>query len=394
MQAALRPLLWDIFCAVIDNYGDVGVCWRLAVNLAKRGQRVRLWLDDASALQWIAPTGHAGVTVLHWQRPLRATDLPHEEADVLVEAFGCTLCDAVQARWSRQQQAGTPTGKTGLWLNLEYLSAEGFVERSHLLPSPVLHGAAAGCSKWFFYPGFTAHTGGLLREPDLLQRQRQFDRTAWLHQHGADARRFTFSLFCYEPPALAQWLRQLQQPNYAPAPSGISTGMLAGDISACTATSTQLLVTTGRAWQALQTAAQSAWAANPPAHCRLHALPWLTQPDFDHLLWASDCNFVRGEDSLVRALWAGKPLVWHIYPQHDNAHHAKLDAFLDWLDAPPTMRQFHHIWNGISTAPLPQPCWAQWQECIAHAKTRLLQQDDLTSQLLALANQHALRCNP
>ena len=324
MPPTNRALLWDIFCAVIDNYGDVGVCWRLAVNLAERGQRVRLWLDDASALQWIAPSGHAGVTVLPWQRPLQAADLPHETADVLVEAFGCNLCDAVQARWSSQQQTNKQTGQTGLWLNLEYLSAEGFVERNHLLPSPVLHGAAAGCSKVFFYPGFTANTGGLLREPDLAQRQQQFDRSKWLTQHGADSTRFTYSLFCYEPPALAQWLKQLQQASSAPVSAPAANSMAA----TLPTTGAQVLVTPGRTWQAVQ-AVQTAQTtapcaqpeANTPAACKLLALPWLTQVDFDHLLWASDCNFVRGEDSLVRALWAGKPLVWHIYPPHDNAHH-------------------------------------------------------------------------
>ena len=49
--------LWDIFCQVIDNYGDIGVGWRLATNLAARGQRVRLWLDNSSVLRWLAPGG-------------------------------------------------------------------------------------------------------------------------------------------------------------------------------------------------------------------------------------------------------------------------------------------------------------------------------------------------
>ena len=80
---------------------------------------------------------------------------------------------------------------------------------------------------------------------------------------------------------------------------------------------------------------------------------WLQQPDFDHLLWAGDLNFVRGEDSLVRALWAGAPFVWQIYPQDDGAHHVKLEAFLDWLGAPPSLRQFHRSWNGFGSAALP-----------------------------------------
>ncbi|MEO7887531.1 MAG: elongation factor P maturation arginine rhamnosyltransferase EarP, partial [Polaromonas sp.] len=45
-----RSLQWDIFCKVIDNFGDIGVCWRLAADLASRGHKVRLWVDDASAL--------------------------------------------------------------------------------------------------------------------------------------------------------------------------------------------------------------------------------------------------------------------------------------------------------------------------------------------------------
>ena len=54
---------WDIFCQVIDNFGDIGVCWRLAADLAARGHQVRLWVDDASALHWMAPQGAAGVEV-------------------------------------------------------------------------------------------------------------------------------------------------------------------------------------------------------------------------------------------------------------------------------------------------------------------------------------------
>lgn len=97
-------------------------------------------------------------------------------------------------------------------------------------------------------------------------------------------------------------------------------------------------------------------------------------------------NLVRGEDSLVRALWAGKPLVWHIYPQDDDAHVAKLSAFLDWLQAPASLCNFHMHWNGIPPAEavhsrpdfLPQ----EWQMCAAQALKRLLAQDDLVTQLI------------
>ena len=375
MEASSSPpsRLWDIFCSVVDNYGDIGVCWRLAVNLAQRGQRVRLWIDDSAPLQWLAPHGHTGVEVLPWNRPLADTSLPMAPADVLIEAFGCALDDAVQARWARQQH-----NHPGVWLNLEYLSAESHAERFHRLPSPVMSGPAAGCVKYFFYPGFTPQTGGLLREPDLLLRQQAFDRTAWRTQWGVPEDAHVLSLFCYEPPALAQLVQHLHS-----GPHGARV---------------HALVTPGRTLQAVRAILPDALAHSLQSQGHacwgplvLHAMPWLEQVAFDELLWASDFNFVRGEDSLVRALWAGQPFVWQLYPQDDGAHHAKLQAFLDWMQAPSGMRRFHEAWNGAQQATLPalaQQDLPEWHACVRAARSRLLTQQDLTSQLLAHVTSH------
>ena len=121
-------------------------------------------------------------------------------------------------------------------------------------------------------------------------------------------------------------------------------------------------------------------------------LPLLSQTDFDHLLWASEINFVRGEDSVIRAIWAGKPFVWQIYPQSDGAHGPKLDAFLDMLSAPPSLRAFHHVWNGLANQPLPplaelaeQPAG---QETAAQLQSRLNAQPDLTTSLIEYAQKN------
>lgn len=344
------PLLWDIFCKVIDNYGDIGVCWRLARQLAGRGQRVRLWVDDASVLRWMAPQGCPGVEVRAWTQPLDMAAV--DTGDVLVEAFGCEVPAEFVAACA---EARASRGRRQAWINLEYLSAEAYVERSHGLPSPVMHGPGRGLTKHFFYPGFTARTGGLLREPDLLQRQADFDAAAWLQAQGVPplpgGRRV--SLFCYEPRALQELLEELAR---QPVP-------------------VQLLVTAGRATAAVQ-------ACHPPPGLALHLLPWLSQDDYDHLLWSCDLNFVRGEDSLVRALWAGRPFVWHIYPQHDNAHHDKLTAFLDMLDAPASLRSFHARWNGVGTTPLPPPDLPAWGQAVLQTRKKLLGHPDLVNQLL------------
>lgn len=363
-----RRLQWDIFCKVIDNFGDIGVCWRLAADLASRGQTVRLWTDDASALRWMAPTGCEGVRVLPWPRDGEAQDLDAAELsrhppDVLVEAFGCEINQDFAAASARVAEA---TGIKPVWINLEYLSAEDYVERCHALPSPVQNGPAAGWIKWFFYPGFTNNTGGLLREPGLLERQSRFDRTGWLKTHGitADGEALV-SLFCYEPQALQGLLAQLARHGLQGRPA-------------------RLLVAAGRAAGAVRTLADAGNELPPISY-----LPLLAQSEFDHLLWACDLNFVRGEDSLVRALWAGKPFVWQIYPQHDDAHQAKLQAFLDMLQAPPSLRAFHAAWNGqtgspasgAGPAPLPADLHA-WQAAALAARARLAAQDDLATRLI------------
>lgn len=364
-------MLWDIFCKVIDNFGDIGVCWRLSADLASRGEQVRLWVDDPSALAWMAPEGCDGVTVLAWRAPF--DDHGQLSGDVLIEAFGCELPPDVVERRAQRRDANSPVP---VWINLEYLSAEPFAARSHGLPSPVM-GSGKGLTKHFFYPGFDAGTGGLLRETDLAGRQAAFDRTRWLSLYGIAAQgERLISLFCYEPPALISLLRSLAKD---PLP-------------------TRLLVTTGRAAAAVSTASKQLDAAQPAWNTsnslRTSYLPALTQHGFDNLLWACDLNFVRGEDSLVRAIWAGKPFVWQIYPQHDNAHHIKLEAFLDTTDAPASLRRFHRVWNGLENAEsiadltsdlradLPAADITNWAEPALATKARLLAQDSLGTQLI------------
>jgi uncharacterized repeat protein (TIGR03837 family) len=359
-----RSLQWDIFCKVIDNFGDIGVSWRLSADLAARGHRVRLWVDDASALSWMAPDGAPGVEVLPWAQAEASAAPMGVAPDVLIEAFGCEIPPAF---------LHTNAARPPLWLNLEYLSAEAYVERCHGLASPVLSGPAAGATKTFFYPGFTPATGGLLREPSLTAQQASFNRAEWLAGHvgGTASNARVVSLFCYEPPLLEALLKQWQA-------NGLNGRPVA------------LLATAGRAAAAVQRAypALSEGEVQPGSALAVTYLPKLSQTEFDHLLWSSDLNFVRGEDSLVRALWAGKPLIWHLYPQADDAHHAKLEAYLARIEAPESLRAFHRAWNGsaASTLPLISPDdLAHWAEHAAALKSALWQQRDLASSLLQFA---------
>jgi uncharacterized repeat protein (TIGR03837 family) len=366
LPATLRR--WDVFCRVIDNHGDLGVCWRLARDLAGRGAQVRLWVDDASALGWMAPQGSPGVQVLPWRDPLD----DEQPGDVVIEAFGC---DPPAAFVARMAEAAAASGPAPLWINLEYLSAEPYVERSHGLASPQMSGPGRGLTKWFYYPGFTGGTGGLLREPGLLQRRDAHDRAVSRPDHRDHAQML---LFGYAQPVLGAWL----------------------DLLAAADTPTTLLVTPGfsarqvQAWQAQRGAGQGRLGS-----LRLHFLPHVTQLEFDRLLWSCDLNLVRGEDSLVRALWAGRPVLWQLYPQDDGAHADKLDAFLDValdetapLLADP-LRRMARLWNGLGDPAELGSTWSAlwpalrgaWADSASARQRRWAGQPDLTSGLIAWA---------
>lgn len=315
-------LTWDIFCRVIDNYGDIGVCWRLAADLARRGETVRLWVDDASALAWMAPQGADGVTV----GDFHAAGAAGAAGDVVIEAFGCDPPPGFVDRM------GARPGPAPVWINLEYLSAQTWVERSHGLPSPQRN----GLTKWFYFPGFTSATGGLLREPGLLQARRNFTRPAGPHRS---------LVFCYDTPALAR------------LPSAIR-GEFESEYWLCPGPA-----------QALQAP-------------RRRLLPFTDQAGFDRWLWSVDLAIVRGEDSLVRALWAGTPFIWHIYPQHDGVHRDKLDAMLDLLQPDARVRSVWHAWNGFAPWPAGWPDAERWREATLALRDRLVAQDDLVTQLM------------
>ncbi len=339
---------WNIFCSVIDNFGDMGVCWRLARQLVHEyGFEVTLWIDDLSAFarflratRWSADRVSAdrwsadsvkqqfGVRVRHWNSPWQESAHTNAEianSAVVIEAFACELPVPVIAGMARQ-------ARPPLWINLEYLSAESWVAGCHLLQSmhsvtvedanqPDAAPAIVTLRKVFFFPGFEQGTGGLLRERDVLSRHASWqldERAARLQlmsdlnlPRSCDVSALWVSVFTYESPVFASWLSALGEEEPP----------------------TLCLVPEGRALQSITDVLRLDELPKSGEFVKYGALtimvlPFLSQDDYDRLLSLCDLNLVRGEDSFVRAQWAAKPLIWHIYPQQDDVHLEKLDAFL------------------------------------------------------------------
>jgi uncharacterized repeat protein (TIGR03837 family) len=299
---AAFPISCDIFCAVIDNLGDAGVCWRLARQLATEfGWQVRLWIDDPFPIDALAPD-HAAlpVEVCRWAGEFAEV----QPAQVVIEAFACELP-------SRYIVAMASQPRPPVWLNLEYLSAEDWVAGCHGLPSP--HPPLV---KHFFFPGFVPGTGGLLRERDhAVLSAPTFGGT------------LDVSLFCYDNPQLPALLDGWRDGD-RPIACHVCDGLPRRQVEHWL----------GEAFPAGNMARRGSLT--------LDALPFLSQVEYDALLARCHLNFVRGEDSFVRAQWAERPFVWQAYPQAEKAHLAKLDAFLKLHGTPAVAQDFFRAWNG------------------------------------------------
>ena len=377
MPATTTPLRWDIFCNVVDNFGDIGVCWRLARQLvAEHGFPVRLWVDELAVFRHLCPEVEPdkpqqvvlGVDVRHWEGDFSGV-IP---GDIVIEAFACRLPERFEVAMAERHQQP-------VWINLDYLSAEAWVSGYHALPSP--H-PRLPLTKHFFFPGFNEKTGGLLRE-NHLESHRQAFRTSptatiqFLEELNMQSMRsgsLMVSLFSYENPALEDLL-DVWSKGSRPV--------------CCLAPSTRRNPILERfAGQVLQTG-----DVMEKGQLELRLVPFVPQTGYDTLLWLCDLNLVRGEDSFVRAQWAAKPMVWQIYPQEEKAHLVKLAAFLDLYceglieKEAKTVRSFFLAWNGEGQ--ITQTLWEQWLKLFPqlqrHAcawQKKLIKQQDLCSCLV------------
>ncbi|MBC3831282.1 elongation factor P maturation arginine rhamnosyltransferase EarP [Undibacterium amnicola] len=370
-----------LFCKVIDNFGDIGICWRLARQLSNEHQiTVTLWVDDLISFKKICPELDVeterqivqNIHVRHWRNQDAYFEIT-EIADIVIEFFGCDIPPNYIATMSKCQPKP-------VWLNLEGLSAEEWVEGCHTLPSS--H-PQYPLTKYFFFPGFTYQTGGLLLENNLIKEREQFVHAAtqvndFLKQLGLtpeEMNSFKVSMFCYP---------------HAPLSTLFDTWKQSNEAITC-------LVPAGVANEAVSVFLESdaiPGANRKRGNLTLRVIPFVPQNAYDKLLWSCDLNFVRGEDSFVRAQWAGKAFIWHIYPQDENLHHKKLQAFLNAHTAESTSsRRFALAWNAALTESDWSDLWLTYRKDLTEIQSLSLmwQQKiqsigDMTSNLLSFIN--------
>lgn len=289
----------DVFCNVIDNYGDAGVCLHLARTLSQHNYKVRLFCNNMQVLEAIAISDdkrNANLSFVSWEKPLTE----YQPAAVVISAFSCHL-DQVTLNTLR-------AAPNTLNINLEYLSAESWVESCHALPSP-----QDGYMSYFFFPGFTARTGGLNIDPSFVHACRRAMHTmAETTEHPDTSTPRKLSLFGYHNETVLPLLKCLQN-SKRPSTITVFEGLALDNLNEHLDLKLQAGDTFTQGKVSFKVSAM------------------VPHEDYDEILLQRDFNLVRGEDSIVRALHTGHPFLWQIYPQDENTHIIKLQSFLEQM---------------------------------------------------------------
>ncbi|NIZ19732.1 elongation factor P maturation arginine rhamnosyltransferase EarP [Entomospira culicis] len=268
----------DLFCQVIDYFGDVAVTYRLARALKQRkpSLTLRFYCTHPDLVLALHPTHDQQSIALLPYTSASGQAMP---ADVAIEAFACTL----------PQDYPLPP----IIINLEYLTAESWINDYHGLESFGMNPAG---KKFFFFPSFTAQGslthGDFIEEKEIVQRHPSLTKkelSVELDLPKSYLSRPWLLLYLYE--INETFLHQLLD-HFAIIQIGASP-----------------------------TTIEDAWLVK--RRC--------SQAIFDRLLLVADALFIRGEDSLSRAVLAGKPFLWQAYRQEEEYHHVKVHALNDHL---------------------------------------------------------------
>ncbi|OHD25013.1 MAG: hypothetical protein A2Y38_01295 [Spirochaetes bacterium GWB1_59_5] len=293
----------DILCKVVDNYGDIGVVYRLAraISELSAAPRLRLIVDDLAAFSLLEPAidpalpiqSARGWTVLSWAGPAPGTEAEYRFAyagdptRVVIECFACGRPDWFEALLFDPSDYALKT-----IVNLEYLTAEDYAGEFHMMPSLT---RSSRVRKHMFLPGFTAATGGLILDEAFL-------RACIRHQ---SAERYRILVFGYER-------------DYARIVEDIAEFELERSV--------QVFLASGKSQRCFMDSWERAGRPFP-----VEPLPFMRQEAWDALLAACDFLIVRGEDSMSRAALSGRPFLWQAYPQEGAHQLIKVRALLDRL---------------------------------------------------------------
>jgi uncharacterized repeat protein (TIGR03837 family) len=268
--------MWHIFLKVIDNYGDMAIAFRLASGLQDYGQKVTLFIEkkkDIEPILKLQPNINFDI------KSFKEAATLNETATNIISIFDISL---------PAEYLDNIRHPTNLFI-YEYLSAESWVNDFHMKSSLTNNSLI---NKRYFYPGFNIKTGGLLRERYYSNQENIYSIKGKEKNSVFKASFFYYSHTLFESIKLVKKLKSDFR-------AFILTELIGFDD-----------------------------LKNEPW---VEGFKMMAFKDYDRLLQSSSINFVRGEDSLTRAVLSGRPFIWQPYVQENNQHFLKLEAFINYF---------------------------------------------------------------
>lgn len=302
----------DIFCEIIDNFGDIGVVYRISKELKKIFQNVRIRivlnrLEEFKAINkkvkdvdYQEIDGLICVTEKYVKENMESFGV----SDVFIEAFGCNV---------PEEYVKAAKENSKLWINLEYLSGEKWIEDFHLCESLI---DSKTLKKIFFMPGFSEKSGGVIIDSGFLERMKfgKENRDEVFKKYFKDfdlKDKFIGTVFSYEKnfENLLETLKNYEKETVL---------LLMGE-------------KTQKSFSEILKKNLTEDYGNIVKYGKITMIysDFFSQEEYEEIISASDFNFTRGEDSFVRGIILGKPFMWHIYLQEEKAHMDKIKAFTE-----------------------------------------------------------------
>ncbi len=295
-----------ILCKVVDNFGDIGVAYRLARSILEREMDAKLrlvvsCLESFSRIcRNVDPSLHEqsveGIQVFDWNdHDLCRNEFSLRPPKIILECFQCGRPD-----WLEEILFDDSFTDTVQIINIEYLTAESWADDFHLLKSGT---RKASIKKVNFMPGFTERTGGLIQDEKFMHRVDQRNARVQDPSVPMEEKKYRVLVFSY-PKDFGFLCRSLEKLRLRLESGGRKLEV----------------------WAAHGAGRDSFVAACSGCTFELRDPGYLDQCSWDEFLTQMDVLFIRGEDSFARAALAGIPFVWNIYPQEGQYHLVKLQA--------------------------------------------------------------------
>lgn len=302
-----------ILCKVVDNFGDIGVVYRLARAIEDvkskfndiTDLKIRIVVDNLKSFSMLVPQikpeldyqMYNGWEIFQWENnQLCFDEFSKNPPQIILECFQCG-----RPQWLDELLFVKKVPNVVNIIMIDYLTGEDYAEDFHCLQSLT---RSARVKKVNFMPGFTKKTGGLILDKAFVD---SLEKAQKIKSNEENNKFLELVFFSY-------------QKDLVPVIKAFE------EYEKKSEKKVNVRLAKGAGFESFI----DSWEKSDK-NIHIEELDFIPQEEWDFLLCKTPLLFIRGEDSLARACLSGNPFVWHAYPQSEDYHLVKVQGLLNQL---------------------------------------------------------------